>query len=73
MDYVDRLTELRVDRDLNQEEISNLLECQKSAISKYEQRRAMYKIDDLIKLCKYYGISADYILGLPKGLKYPDR
>lgn len=30
-------------------------------------------ISDLKALCLYYEVSADYILGLPKGLKYPER
>ena len=73
MDYIDRLTELRVDRDIDQKEIAEILECQQSAISKYELRRSRYKVEDIIKLCEFYGVSADYILGLPKGLKYPER
>ena len=73
MDYVDRLTELRIDNDIGQAEIAKILNCQQSAVSKYEQRRAKYKIEDIIKLCKFYDISADYILGLPEGKKYPKR
>ncbi len=73
MDYIDRLTELRNENDLKQSELSDLLGVKQSAISKYENRRAQYTIDDLIKLCKFYGVSADYILGLPKGLNYPER
>ena len=73
MDYVDRLTALRVDKDIDQQIIAELLNCQQSAISKYEKRRAKYKIEDIILLCKFYGVSADYILGLPKGLKHPER
>lgn len=30
-------------------------------------------IQDLRALCLHYGVSADYILGLPKNLKYPER
>ncbi len=72
MDYVDRLTQLREDRDLGQKDIAKLLNCQQSAISKYEQRRSKYKVEDIIKLCKFYNVSADYILGLPD-LPYPKR
>lgn len=73
MDYVDKLTGLREDRDLDQADIGKILNCQQSAISKYEKRRAKYKIEDLIKLCLFYNVSADYILGLPEGLPYPKR
>ena len=73
MDYIDRLTALRIDNDIEQKEIANILNCQQSAISKYELKKSKYKIEDLIKLCLFYGVSADYILGLPKGLKHFDR
>lgn len=73
MDHVDRLTALRVDRDVGQKEIAALLGCTQSTVSKYEKRRAQYDIADIIRLCRFYKVSADYVLGLPKGLKYPER
>ncbi len=73
MDYVERLTNLRVDTDTDQKAIAEILNCKQSAVSKYETRRNKYKVEDIIKLCIYYGVSADYILGLPKGMDYPQR
>ena len=73
MDYVDRLTALRVDRDIGQKEIAALLGCRQSTVSKYEKRRTKYDIEDIIRLCQFYKVSADYILGLPEGLGYPER
>lgn len=73
MDHVDRLTALRVDRDIGQKEIAALLGCNQSAVSKYEKRRAQYDIEDIVRLCRFYQVSADYILGLPKNLEYPER
>ncbi len=73
MDYVDRLTALRVDRDIGQKEIAALLGCSQSTVSKYEKRRAQYDIEDIIRLCQFYKVSADYILGLPAGLAHPER
>ena len=73
MDYVDRLRALREDRDVGQEQIAAVLGCQQSAISKYEKRRAKYSVEDIIRLCEFYNVSADYILGLPRDLPYPER
>ena len=73
MDYIDKLTSLRIDRDIDQKTIAKLLNCKQSAISKYETRKARYKVEDIITLCEFYGVSADYILGLPENLKYPKR
>lgn len=66
MDYVDKLTALRVDNDISQGKIAELLGCQQSAVSKFETRKARYSIDDLIKLCYFYRVSADDLLGLPR-------
>lgn len=63
MDYIDRLTNIRIDSDIKQETIANMLNIKQSAYSKYEKRRVKLQVDDLIKLCEFYNISADYILG----------
>lgn len=73
MDYIDRLNALRIDNDIKQKDIAVLLGCQQSAISKYETRKVPYRIEDIIKLCKFYNVSADYVLGLPKDMPYPNR
>lgn len=73
MDYIERLTTLRIDRDVGQKEIAELLNCNQPAISKYETRKAKYSIEDIVLLCKFYNVSADYILGLPEGMPYPKR
>ena len=63
MDYIDRLTNLRIDRDIRQAEVADVLGTNQSAYSKYEKRRTKMQIEDLIKLCVFYQVSADYILG----------
>ena len=73
MDYVDRLTALRTDRDIDQHVIAEILGCKQSAVSKYETRRAKYSVEDIIRLCSFYHVSADYLFGLPKDLPYPTR
>lgn len=42
-------------------------------LSFIEQGITEPNLQDLKALCLYYGVSADYILGLPKDLKYPER
>lgn len=73
MDYIDKLTQLRQDRDIDQSKIAELLCVKQSTISKYEKRKNKYTVDQLIKLCEFYHVSADYILGLPQDLNYPER
>lgn len=73
MDYVDRLTELRENNFKTQKQIADLLGCQQSAVSKYETRKVPYRVEDIIKLCEFYNVSADYVLGLSTNIPYPKR
>lgn len=73
MKYYQRLKELREDRDLTQKDIAEMLYVKQSAISSYELGLRALPIDDLVTLCNYYKVSADYILGLPKDFDYPKR
>ena len=73
VDYVDRVTALRQDRDIPQKEIAELLGCKQSAVSKYETRKVPYRTEDIVTLCRFYEVSADYVLGLPQGMNYPRK
>ena len=64
MDYRQRLREIREDRDLSQVEVGRVINKSQQGYSHIENGRAELKIDDLIRLCKYYNLSADYIIGL---------
>ena len=63
-DYRKRLRDIREDRDLTQAELGRLLNKSQQGYNHIEAGRAELKIDDLVKLCKFYGLSADYIIGL---------
>ncbi len=73
MNYAKKIRELREDRDLLQKDIAALLNTTQSYYGQYERGLRPLPIEHLEKLCTFYGVSADYILGLPKGLKHPDR
>ncbi len=64
MDYRERMRNIREDRDLTQSEIGKLLNKSQQGYNHIEVGRAELKIEDLIKLCKFYDLSADYIIGL---------
>ncbi|MBQ6431330.1 MAG: helix-turn-helix transcriptional regulator [Oscillospiraceae bacterium] len=63
MNYRDRMRELREDRDLTQQQIAGIIHKSQQGYSHIESGRAELKIDDLIKLCDFYGVSADYFIG----------
>lgn len=64
MDYRRRLREVREDRDLSQAEVGKVLNKSQQGYSHIENGRAELKIEDLITLCKFYHLSADYLIGL---------
>lgn len=64
MDYRERLRAVREDRDLTQAQIGKLLNKSQQGYSHIESGRAELKIDDLITLCRFYNLSADYMIGL---------
>ena len=64
MNYRIRMRNLREDRDLTQKEVAQVINKSQQGYSHIEEGRAELKIDDLIKLCKFYNVSADYFIGL---------
>lgn len=64
MNYRERLKNIREDRDKTQAEIGKILNKSQQGYNHIETGRAELKIDDLVKLCQYYNLSADYIVGL---------
>ena len=64
MHYTKRLRDLREDKDLNQEDIAKILNITRQQYQLYESGKRKLPIDLLTILCKFYNVSADYILGL---------
>ena len=74
MAYRTRLRNIREDRDLTQTEIGKLLDKSQQGYNHIEAGRAELKIDDLVTLCRFYDLSADYIIGLtdkPRSYREP--
>ena len=72
MHYRIRMRNLREDRDLTQREVAKVINKSQQGYSHIEDGRAELKIDDMIALCRYYGVSADYFVGMsdePRGKK----
>lgn len=64
MNYRERIRNIREDRDLTQAQIGKILNKSQQGYNHIEIGRAELRIDDLVLLCKYYDISADYFIGL---------
>ena len=62
MNYVKRMRDLREDSDKTQQEIANVLGTSQTMYARYERGANELPIHHLLKLCDYYGVSADYFL-----------
>ena len=62
--YFKRLAELRIDNDLTQKRLSEMLEMNRETYQRYEAGTREIPVWLLIKLSSLYHVSTDYILGL---------
>lgn len=63
MYYTQRLKDLREDNDWTQGEVADYLSLKREQYRRYETGINEIKVSFLIKVCKLYNVSADYILG----------
>ncbi len=61
---IERLKEIRQDRDLQQIDIARVLKTSQVQYSRYERGIRIMPIDKIAALAKYYDVSVDYLLGL---------
>lgn len=61
---IDRLKEIRQDRDLQQIDIAKVLKTSQVQYSRYERGIRVMPVDKIAKLAKFYDVSIDYLLGL---------
>ncbi len=61
---INRLKEIREDRDYKQSDIAKVLGTTQQQYSKYELGIQLISVERLVKLAKFYGTSVDYLIGL---------
>ncbi len=69
----EKIKAFREDLDLNQTELGKAVNMSQRKISYIECGKYEPSIEDIKSLCNFFGVSADYLLGLKKGLDYPER
>lgn len=62
--YQKRIRDLREDSDKTQQEIADILSTSQTMYARYERGANEIPVHHIITLCRYYRVSADYILGL---------
>ena len=69
MSYIDNLKKIRVARGLSQMAVAEILEINQQQYSRYEIGQNEIPVRHIITLCKFYGVSADWLLGLKEEQK----
>ena len=64
MNFAQKLIDLREERDQNQTETANGIGTTQRKVSYWETGQTEPSLEDLKRICQYYHVSADYLLGL---------
>lgn len=69
MIYNKRLLYIRELKKLSQTDVANAVGMKQQQYARYEKGINLLPVTNLIKLCKFFDISSDYILGLSDEMK----
>ena len=62
--YWKRIEDLRIDHDLTQQAVADLLHCRREVYRRYEKGIRELPLSYAIILAKHYHVSIDYLVGL---------
>lgn len=62
--YFKRIEDLRQDNDMTQQQVADLLHCQREVYRRYEKGIREIPVSYAIVLARYYNVSVDYLLGV---------
>lgn len=62
--YFHRLEDLRIDADLTQSQVAEILNCQREVYRRYEKGIRELPLSYAIILARFYSVSIDYLVGL---------
>ena len=73
LSFGEKIRNLREDADLNQSQLGKATKMTQRKISDIECRKYEPSIDDIVALCHFFKISADYLLDIPANYKTPGK
>lgn len=62
--FCERFKELRLENKLSTTELGKILKVNNSTITRWENGNITPSIEHLYNICRYFKISADYLIGL---------
>lgn len=74
MEFNERLKYLRCAKipTITQKDLANALGITQRKVSFLETGTTSPSVKDIKAICKYFNVSADYLLGLPKNMNFPE-
>lgn len=69
MDVIQNLRTIRIKKGYSQMDIAEILNTTQQQYSKYENGQNEIPVRHVITLCKFYSISADWLLGLKEEME----
>jgi transcriptional regulator with XRE-family HTH domain len=73
MTFGEKLKLLREEKELNQTQLGQAVNMTQRKVSYLERDRYEPSVEDIRALCRFFDVSADYLLGFPKALPFPTR
>lgn len=67
MSFGEKLTKLRKEEGMSQEDLANSLNVSRQAVSKWESNSSYPETDKIIAICKLFNCSMDELIGLKEG------
>ena len=64
LDVAERIRNLRLERNLTQLQLARRIGVSTGTVSSYENSETNPPLDTLIKICKVFNVSADFLLGI---------
>ena len=58
---------------LTQTDLANAIGVTQRKISFLETGASAPSLRDIVAICRYFSVSADYLLGLPRDMEFPDQ
>jgi len=58
---------------LTQTDLANAIGVTQRKISFLETGASEPSLRDIVAICRYFSVSADYLLGLPRDMEFPDQ
>lgn len=62
--YIQRIRELREDKDYNQTYVAQLIHVDQTTYSNYELGKVRMPIECIVELARFYDVNMDYIIGV---------